>query len=387
MVLRIILIVLIVLVALVVVVPFALNLVGVRILQFGAIGGGEPTSGGTLIRSTDGGINWTSASVSEDSRTGFPATIIDFSFHPQNPDVIYLGTKSSGLWITENGGASWHRVLDARKNLLPSADVYKVALYKNDPNKMYLAVYQDNMGRVMKSDDGGKSFVEIYTVTTARIAVFDLWVDPSNANHLIMVTGEGGILETQNGGHAWRAQKWFSGGIRHLYINAAAPREYFLLTTNGKFFRSLDAGTHWSEASVNLAAGASTFDPQHPLGTNPFSGFGTFFKNGIDVLVADLLRPSTFYIGSKDGLFRTRDGGTTWSQLNLIIPSKLLAVDAVGVSPQNQKVIFAAIGNQLHKTEDGGNQWSISSLSPDQRIRLLLIHPFHPDTVFAILVR
>lgn len=387
MILRIILIILIVLVALVVIIPFALNLVGVRILQFGAIGGGEATDNGTLIRSTDGGRNWTSASVSEDAKTRFPATILDFSFHPQNPDIIYLGTKSSGLWMSENGGASWKKVFDARKNLSPTSDVYRVVWYKADPNKIYLAVYQDNLGRVMKSDDGGKSFVEVFRVAANRTAIFDLWVDPADHNRVVMATGEGGILETRNGGATWRAKNWFSDGIRHLYINAAQPREYFILTTRGKFFRSLDAGANWSEITVNISENTSGFDPKHPLGSNPFQSFRPLFRNGIEVLTADPVRPSTFYVGSQEGLFRTRDGGGTWQKLDLIISSQSLSVDAIGVSPQNPNTIVVAIGNQLHKSEDGGSQWSIRALDTPEQVRLLLIHPFHPDTVFAILVR
>lgn len=155
MILKIVLVVLVVILGLIVVLPFVLSIAGFNVLQFGSVSGGVSAAGQGLLRSQDGGENWKSAANSSDRKVKFPGEILDISFHPVNADILFLGSKGSGLWKSMDGGRSWQKVADRARVLDPRADVYKVAVSRSQPKIIYLAVLQNNRGRVLKSEDGG----------------------------------------------------------------------------------------------------------------------------------------------------------------------------------------------------------------------------------------
>lgn len=391
MIFKIILVILVILLGLVVVLPFVLNIAGFNVLQFGSVGGGTIAAGQGLLRSQDGGETWTSVAKSSD-RTRFPSEILDITFHATSSDIIFLGSKGSGLWKSLDGGGSWQKIVDRSRVLDPRADVYKIGLSRFQPRIVYLAVFQNNRGRVLKSEDGGESFREIYFVTANRYGVFDLYVDPADANHVTIVTGQGGVLETRNGGRTWRVKRWFSEALTKILVNPAFSGEMFVLTSGKNLFKTFDGGENWADlneglqrvanARAELEGRPSSLQP----GLNPFAGVSSFGKS-LEALVADPNASATLYIGSQDGLLRSTNGGFSWERLNLLIPPEALPVKSVTVDPRNSAIIFAAALNQIHKSEDGGINWSVKTLDINGRIARLLIHPLRPETMFAILGR
>jgi len=385
--LRIILIIIVILLGLLVLLPFILNIAGVRIFQVGSLGGEVGLVGEGLLLSTDGGRNWDNAAISEDKKIRFPAQILDLAFTPENPNLLFLGTKSSGLWKSENGGKSWRKVIDNTGGLKPDADIYKIAISRTNPQVMYLALLQSKRGRVLKSEDGGKTFREIYFVTADRFAVTDLYLDPQNPNHVFIVTGQGGLLETQNGGRSWRVKRWFSEVPTKLLVNPAFLREMYILTANGSLSKTLDGGENWADLNTGLrsAVNQQPFPPSGQVGLNPFAGIIHYY--GIQALEMDPNLSTTLYVGSQTGLLRSRDGGFTWKRLNVLIPPDALPVSSVAIDPRDSSIIFAAAANQLHKSEDGGVNWDVDILPTKSRIKKLLIHPLKPEVMFAILGR
>ena len=365
--LRWLLIVLVVLLGLVVILPFVLNMAGVNVLQFGSIGGG---AGGVaaegFLRSEDNGNKWVTAAVSEDPNINpFPKGIFSIAFHPTNPDIIFLGSDNSGLWVSRNNGKSWKKSTDKNKVLDAKSDVYLVAVSPSNPSVIYLAVFQKNRGRVLKSTDAGVSFREVYFVSADRYGVFDIYINPGNPDHVIIATGQGGILESSNGGATWRVVKWFTEAIARLYVSPRSLNEVYVVTSSGNLWRSLDGGENWGDLpeGVNDTTTAAPYPPQGVI--NPFGIFAG--SRMLDEFVADPLRLSTFYIGSSHGLLRSEDGGSSWKRLDVLIPPDALPVDAVAISPVNSSLIFAGASNQLYRSEDYGTNWRGQGLSPSSR--------------------
>lgn len=385
---KILLIGLVVVLGLLIVLPFVLSMTGVQSFGLSGLsslsGGSSSTAGEGLLRSGDGGENWENAAVSKTKRVSFPARIFDLAFHPQDPNVIFIGSKSSGPWKSVDTGKSWEKIVDRGQILNSLADVYKIAISPSSPKIMYLAVYQNNRGRVLKSENGGESFREIYFVTADRFGVFDLYVNPGNADQVVIVTGQGGVLETRNGGRTWRVVKWFSEPLVKLLVNPVFAGEMFVLTERGNLFKTFDGGENWAdlnEQSQNQGQRIAYSQPQVSL--NPWAGL--FQRSAIAALVADPSVFTTLYLGSGEGILRSSNGGFTWTRLNILIPPEALPVKTVVVHPRFSNIIFAGAASQLHRSDDGGINWRVKFLPTGGKVKSLLIHPLKPEIMFAVL--
>lgn len=378
-----ILIVLVIILGLIVILPFALNMAGFNLFRSASISGGPSLNAGSgLLRSEDGGKTWFNAAESEEKRPYFPSQIYDLKFHPQNAELIFIGSKNAGLWQSKNTGKSWKKMYDKSSVLSPSADVYKIAIANSNPQVMYLAVFQNGRGRVLSSEDSGETWKEIYFVTANRFGVFDIHANPFNSQRLTIITGQGGVLETHNGGKTWRVIKWFSEPLVKLLVNPVFPAEMFVLTGSGHLFKTFDGGENWA----NLKEGSR--DEISSLSSIPkITPFGVFTpsRQSIEALITDPNLFTTLYIGSKEGLFRSRDGGFNQERLNTLIPLESLPISSIAVDPRDSNIILATASFQLHRTSDGGINWRIENLPTSARIKNILIHPLRPDIIFAVL--
>lgn len=386
---KILLIGLVVVLGLLLVLPFVLSMTGFPSfgLGFGSVGGGpSSTAGEGLLRSNDGGENWENAAISKTRRVAFPARIFDLTFHPQDPNVIFIGSKSAGFWKSVDAGKSWEKVADRRQILNPMADVYKIAISRSSPKIMYLALYQNNRGRVLKSEDGGESFREVYFVTADRFGVFDLYVNPGNADQVVIVTGQGGVLETRNGGRTWRVVKWFGEPLVKLLVNPVFSGEMFVLTERGNLFKTFDGGENWADLNEqSQSQGRPIAYSQPQVSFDPWAGL--FQRSAIEALVADPSIFTTLYLGSGEGILRSTNGGFTWARLNILIPPEALPVRTVVVHPRFSNTIFAGAASQLHRSDDGGVNWRVKFLPTRGKISNLLIYPLKPEIMFAVLDR
>ena len=90
--------------------------------------------------------------------------------------------------------------------------------------------------------------------------------------------------------------------------------------------------------------------------------------------------PTTVYAGAGNGVFRSTDGGVTWTNLTSAFVPLSLAVD-----PLNPEVIYAGSNNAVYKTTDGGAHWTkeTNGLATADLIVTLQIDPANPHTIYA----
>lgn len=327
----------------------------------------ERAAPASIFKSIDSGISWAPSVKSSEVNLALPSNILSFVFDPVNPAVIYLGAKGGGLWISKNSGESWARVLDANEVLKPLSEVYDIAVSPVNPQVLYLAVFQDNRGRVMRSIDGGISFQQVYAVPIDRFGVFAVAADSARANQVYMVTGQGGFFVSSDGGITWRVQKWFPDGLVRLLKNPSGNGQFFALTSRGEFYRTDDAGESWFRLTPGYSA---------------YPGAAK-----IHDLVLDPSNPAVLYSVSEYGLLRSEDAGSVWRPVRVIIPPESLPMNAVGVDPKNSARIFVGIRNQLYRSDDFGDHWQIIGVPTDLKVLKIRFSPADSRVVFAVVGR
>lgn len=372
--------------ALVILLPLILSFAGVPIFQFGSVGGRQRAGdGGTiLLRSSDEGKTWEGVQIAQDKKMLEPREIFDIAFHPHNHSLMFLGTKSQGLWKSEDNGLSWTSVKDAVGVLKRDADVHKIAVSSSSPDTVYLAVFQEKRGRVLKSEDRGNSFREILFVTEDGFGVFDLFADPKNADHVLAVTGQGGILESVNGGKTWSIKRWFSEALTNILVNPDFPNEFFVVTSSGRLWKTFDGGENWADLNKALKR-IMLKNREKERYVDPLLAFRSGGGNNIERLIPDPMLFSTLYIGSRAGLLRSTNGGFGWEKMDTLIPPEALPVSAVAAHPRRSQTLFAAALSQIHRSDDGGKEWSVSTLDTPLRVSRFFIDPEDTNIMFAAL--
>ncbi len=118
------------------------------------------------------------------------------------------------------------------------------------------------------------------------------------------------------------------------------------------------------------------------------------FRGGRVLAVAGIPgEPFTYYFGAVDGgIFKTADGGTTWTPLFQHEPTA--SIGALALAPSNPRIIYAGTGecairsditygDGMYRSDDGGKTWRHIGLTDTRHIGSILISPADPDTVLV----
>ena len=270
------------------------------------------------------------------------------------PDVYYFGGVGGGVWKTTNGGADWQPVSDGQP--FGTASVGAVAVSESDPNVVYAGMGESDIrGNVSygdgmyKSMDGGKTWKHIGLENTRQISRVRVHsrnpdiVYVAVLGHVWAANEERGIYRTRDGGKTW--EKIFRRGPK--------------------------AG------AIDL-----TFDP-----TNPnilYAGFWEVYRKPWDLESG----------GPGSGLFKSTDGGDTWTELtrNPGLPKGVIGNVSVTVSGANPERVWAQIEAEdggLFRSEDGGKTWS--RVNQDRKLRQrawyfnrILADPKNAERIYAM---
>jgi photosystem II stability/assembly factor-like uncharacterized protein len=272
------------------------------------------TTGGGVFKTTDGGLNWQPASDGF-----FGGTIGAIAVDPSNADVVYVGggetdirgntSRGDGLWKTTDAGKSW--------TFLGFRDEYISTLRVHPTNAQI--VYAGVFGRVFsaspdrgvyKSTDGGKTWSKILFVNDSTGAI-DIAMDPSNPEVLYAAT--------------WQAYRtpWSmsSGGA------------------GSGIYKSSDGGATWA----NLQKTARGL-PAGILG-----------KVGLTVSPAKPSRVWAIIEHDSGGIYRSDDGGQSWSYINKErkLRQRAWYYSQIYADPKDTNTIYA-LNVGFYRSRDGG---------------------------------
>ncbi len=134
---------------------------------------------------------------------------------------------------------------------------------------------------------------------------------------------------------------------------------------------------------VVIAAKLTRGKPRRKPKTQAIKVFGWKLANmPVRTLAIDPQTPSTIYTGTDGGLFKSTDGGASWSASNNGLTNTHISALAIG--PETPSTIYAGIDGGVFKSTDGGASWSASNNGlTNTHISALAIGPETPSTIYA----
>lgn len=310
-------------------------------------------SGWGIYESTNRGTNWTPANTRL-YNTSVNTLVVD----PTSPTTLYAGTSNgSGIFKSSDGGVTWglsSTGLPVSTNLYPS--ILKIAADPLTPNTLYAGT--DGSG-IFKSIDGGAHWNAINTGVLAAVSPAGL-NGPSSPFLPNPVPFDAPFFEDDSsvGMQSPVTPPLNSGSIPTLVVDPLMAGTVYAGSWKGVLKEVLNTNTgktNWTTIGLN--------------GKPIFS------------LAIDPATPETLYAGTTNGVYKTLDGGQTWFTSGL--PADLvydLAIDAT-----NTSVLYAATGGEgVFKSEDGGATWSdLNNGLADMQVYSVAIDPVHPEFQYA----
>jgi len=237
-----------------------------------------------------------------------------------NPNIIYVGTASGGVWKTTSGGTRWGPVFDDQKVL----NIGAVAITQSNPDVVWVGTGEGNprnslnLGAgIYRSLDAGKTWKLMGLEKTRNI--HRIIIDPRDENTVYVGSignpwaehPERGVFKTVDGGDTWEKILYVDEktGVADLVMDPSNPNKLI--------------AAMW----------------QHRR--KPW-----FFESG----------------GPGSGLYVTIDGGKTWKRRTSDngLPKGELGRIGLTIAPDNPSVVYAIVEaekNALYRSEDGGNNW------------------------------
>ncbi|HZS94619.1 MAG TPA: glycosyl hydrolase [Chloroflexota bacterium] len=279
--------------------------------------------------------------------------VVAVAGHPTDPATFYFGAVAGGVWKSDDGGTFWENITDG---YFKTAAVGALAVADSDPNVIYAGTGETTIrgdvshgDGVYKSTDGGKTWTNMGLADTRHIA--KVRIHPTNPD-LVYVAALG---------HAWGPN-----AERGLY-------------------RSKDGGATWEKIlfrSDRAGAIDLSMDP-----TNPRILYCAFWE-------AQRTPYSLISGGPGSSLYRSTDGGDTWTEItrNEGLPKGTLGKIGVAVSPARPGRVWALIEAEdgaLFRSDDGGDTWQRVNENADLRRRAwyymhIYADPQDPDVVWVL---
>ncbi len=278
--------------------------------------------------------------------------------HPLNPDIVYLGSVSGGVWKSTNGGGSWTALKDDMENLA----VCSILIDPNDPNTIYAGTGEGFFNidairgeGIFKSTDAGANWVRLASTNNSNFYYVNKLIYDASTNVLWAATRKG-LFRSSDGGDSFTGALTGKGNDVHctdIEIASTSPTTIYAsfgLFNVANIYRSTDGGTTFSSASILTRPGQGRIE-MAASPSNPQVVYVSFFDlntNGVSVMV------------------KTTNGGNNWDSIAVAGPafsgsnnyagSQAWYDNIMSVDPDNANNVVIG-GLDIWKTTDGGASW------------------------------
>ncbi|MEX2472394.1 MAG: glycosyl hydrolase, partial [Gemmatimonadota bacterium] len=321
------------------------------------------------------------------------ARAIGFAGIPEQPYTFYMGSAGGGIWKTEDAGHSWRPISDGQ---LEANNIGALAVAPSDVNVIYAGTGETTIrgnivvGRgLYRSTDAGDTWTFMGLEDAGQIG--DIVVHPRNADllyvaalgHPFRTNPERGVFRSEDGGETWENVLFVSDstGAVDLSMNPSNPREIYAAMWRAE-------RKPWTLISGSTEGGLFKTTDGGDTWTELGGGFpeGLIGKIGVDVSPADPDRVWALVEaeGERGGLYRSDDRGATWRLLNneAGIRSRPFYYTHVHAHPTDRNTVFAATERAWRSNDGGATFETFETLHVDQHG--FWINPLHPEIIAVV---
>ncbi len=314
--------------------------------------------------------------------------LISIAINPLNPQTIYVGSASGGVWRTYTGGTAgdWERIVTG----FPVLGIGAIAIDPIDTNIVYIGTgevyrYQGSTGGTVIRTTRGSYGIGILKTTDAGVTwtksldwsynqergIQKIVINPLNHNTLFSATTEG-IYKSTNAGTSWLrvdSTKMAEDIIIHPTDTnkiMASTGNFFDIFNIPSVLRSIDGGSTWENITFVFSTGKTLLEM---YASNP---------NVVYASVADTTTDPAY-------LWRSTDFGTSWTLLN----------SSVSISPQGWFSHFVAVHptdstkiihgtRSVYRSTNGGTNFSFINNAIFVDLHNYAHHPTNPNIIYIV---
>jgi photosystem II stability/assembly factor-like uncharacterized protein len=281
-----------------------------------------------VFRSRDGGANWERISPdnpmaieNHSSLRNFVSVAID----PQNPDVIYAGTRHLP-WKTTDGGANWHNL---KEGILDDSDVFSIIVDPKVPSRVYASACSG----IYLSENGAELFHRVQGLPHSAIRTRVLHQDPQRPQ-IVYAGTTGGLWKTVDNGARWKLVSSPDVIVNDVLIDPRNPDRVLVATDLRGVLVSNDAFAHYTTSN---------------------RGFSHRVVGGV---VVDHKDSNRIYVGvlndaDNGGLFVSDDAGKSWRQSSRGLAQR----DILSLQQAENGVLFAGTNHGIFSLASVGGSW------------------------------
>ncbi len=280
------------------------------------------------------------------------------------PLEYWFGATGGGLWKTTDGGTTWKAMTD---RALTSSSVGAVAVCEANPDVVYVGMGETELrGNIMQGDgvwkttDGGKTWTHVGLAQTQAIA--RIRVHPTDCDrawvaalgHPYAPNPDRGVFRTTDGGRTWRKTLFRSdrAGAVDLVLTPGRPDTMFAaLWEVSRTPWSLSSGGAGSGLFRSTDGGATWTE----ITRHPGLPAGTIGKIGVTVSGARPERVWAIVEAEDGGVFRSDDGGQTWARTNdeRKLRQRAFYYSRIYADPRDTATVYV-LNVSFQKSTDGG---------------------------------
>ncbi len=284
-----------------------------------------------------------------------------------DPNIIYAGTASGGLWKSISGGIKWEPIFDKEV----TASIGAVAIQQSNPSVIWVGTGEGNPRNslnggygIYKSLNGGKTWKSMGLEKTRHI--HRVIVDPTDPNTVYVAAigspwgehPERGVFKTTDGGNTWNKILFANNktGAADLIMDPSNPNKLIAALWEHKrdpwFFKSGGEGS-----AIHITHdGGKTWEKRTDTDGLPKGNLG---RIGLAIAAN---KPNIIYAlieAKKNALYKSTDGGFKWKKVNdkNDIGNRPFYYSDIFVDPQNENRLYSVF-TYVNVSEDGGKNFS-----------------------------